>query len=175
MPFENAGGSGSAGSHWETSAIQDEYMNAAISQTQAHFSKFTTALLRDTGYYAEINAAMEERTFFGEGEGCNFLYGKCDLNKREFCMPNKPRGCDYYGHGTSQCGSNSFTDPGCTIYKPFSNSLCVDTKSTFNAPDQREIYGTEFGPSSKCFLGNILLNGYAPKKADDYDGGCYKY
>jgi hypothetical protein len=44
--------------------------------------------LRDTGYYAEVNGAMEEKTFYGKDEGCSFLYAKCDLKKREFCEPS---------------------------------------------------------------------------------------
>ncbi|EGR26882.1 leishmanolysin family protein, putative [Ichthyophthirius multifiliis] len=82
MLLEDQGGKKSAGSHWEQTAIADEYMNASISLTQAYFSGFTTNLLRDTGFYAEIDESMEEQMFYGKGKGCDFIYGICELKKQ---------------------------------------------------------------------------------------------
>ena len=41
--------------------------------------------MRDTGYYASVNPDLEENSFYGKDEGCSFLTGTCDTNKREFC------------------------------------------------------------------------------------------
>ncbi|EGR29162.1 leishmanolysin family protein, putative [Ichthyophthirius multifiliis] len=64
--LEDQGGTGSVGSHWEQTVIADEYMNASISLNQAYFSGFTTNLLKDTGFYAEIDESMEEKTTYGK-------------------------------------------------------------------------------------------------------------
>lgn len=66
MPVENQGDEGSAGSHWETTAILDEMMNPASSATNSIMSIFTIALLRDTGFFASVNASMEEPSFYGK-------------------------------------------------------------------------------------------------------------
>ncbi|EGR29674.1 leishmanolysin family protein, putative [Ichthyophthirius multifiliis] len=117
MPLEDQGGNGSAGSHWEQTAIADEYMNASSSLTQAYFSGFTTNLLRDTGFYAEVNASMEEKTTYGQGKGCQFITGKCDQSIREFCRPVKDEGlCDYYHHGSSSCDIGTYNDPDYCIW-----------------------------------------------------------
>ncbi|EGR34483.1 leishmanolysin family protein, putative [Ichthyophthirius multifiliis] len=129
MPLENQGGSGSAGSHWEKTAIADEYMNASRSFTQAHFSGFTTNLLRDTGFYAEVNASMEEKTTYGQGKGCQFITGQCDQKLREFCTPVQDDGlCDFYHYGSSGCSVGEYNDPDCYTSIIYDNVKCWDTK-----------------------------------------------
>lgn len=41
-------------------------------------SGFTTALLRDTGYYYSVSNKLEENLLFGRGKGCSFILGTCD-------------------------------------------------------------------------------------------------
>ncbi|EGR29169.1 leishmanolysin family protein, putative [Ichthyophthirius multifiliis] len=82
MPLENYG---SDSSHWESTVIQNEYMIAYQSNTQLFFSSFTTNLLRDTGFYATINESMEEKTYYGKGQGCQYVLGQCRTDKREHC------------------------------------------------------------------------------------------
>jgi len=86
MALENQGSSGSLGSHWETTVINAEMMNASISLTQSSYSPFTTALLRDTGYYAAVSTLLEEPVTHGKNGGCAFVTGACNptVNK-EFC------------------------------------------------------------------------------------------
>ncbi|EGR33955.1 leishmanolysin family protein, putative [Ichthyophthirius multifiliis] len=116
MPLENNGGQGSAGSHWETTVIQNEYMNAAQSPTQAYYSPFTTNLLRDTGFFYEVSTSMEEQTFYGLGEGCNHVFGTCDSSRKEYCRPRIDDGqCDYYHHGSSTCQAGKYMDRGCIL------------------------------------------------------------
>ena len=43
--MENQGGSGSIGSHWERTILNNEIMNAVNSNADAYYSKFTFALL----------------------------------------------------------------------------------------------------------------------------------
>jgi len=50
MELENQGGSGSLGAHWERTILHNEYMTAS-SINLAAVSKFTFALLEDSGWY----------------------------------------------------------------------------------------------------------------------------
>lgn len=40
-------------------------------------STFTAALLKDTGYYAEINSNMVDSLLWGKGKGCDFFFNAC--------------------------------------------------------------------------------------------------
>jgi proprotein convertase subtilisin/kexin type 5 len=55
MLIENQGGGGSLGSHWERTILNNEIMNAIASNTDAFYSKFTFALLKDTNWYLNID------------------------------------------------------------------------------------------------------------------------
>ncbi|EGR26891.1 leishmanolysin family protein, putative [Ichthyophthirius multifiliis] len=174
MPLENQGGSGSAGSHWEQTAIADEYMNASSSHTQAHFSGFTTNLLRDTGFYAEVNFSMEEAMTYGQGKGCEFITGKCDQNIREFCTPVQDDGlCDYYHYGSSSCSIGEYNDSDCNTSKIYANTKCWDTNSDFNTKQNQSVYGVKFGINSKCFNGTLLNKNYIQN--NKLKGNCYQY
>ncbi|EGR30052.1 leishmanolysin family protein, putative [Ichthyophthirius multifiliis] len=174
MPLENQGGKKSAGSHWEQTAIADEYMNASLSLTQAYFSGFTTSLLRDTGFYAEINESMEEQMFYGKGKGCDFVVGKCDQKNREFCIPVKDDGlCDFYHHGSSNCNIGQYDDPDCNTSKVNTNGKCWDTSSQLNTQENQITYGVKFGIQSKCF--NVTLLNKKHQPSDKLQGKCYKY
>ncbi|EGR26888.1 leishmanolysin family protein, putative [Ichthyophthirius multifiliis] len=174
MPLEDQGGSGSAGSHWEQTAIADEYMNASISKTQAYFSAFTTNLLRDTGFYVEVNASMEEATNYGQGEGCQFILGRCDQSIREFCRPVQDDGlCDYYHHGSSVCTIGQFNDPNCNTSSTYSNGKCWDTSSDLNTQQSQLAYGIKFGINSKCFNVTLLNKKFVP--SNKLQGKCYQH
>ena len=45
--------------------------------TDASFSNFTLALLKDTGWYADINMDMADPFIWGINTGCTFLDGNC--------------------------------------------------------------------------------------------------
>ncbi len=65
------------GSHWERTVIYNELMTGAASLTDAVLSVFTIALLKDTGFYPEVNEAMSDNIFWGKGKGCEFLTNAC--------------------------------------------------------------------------------------------------
>jgi hypothetical protein len=56
MLLENQGSAGSLGSHWERTILNNEIMNAIASNTDAYFSYFTFALLKDTNWYALVDS-----------------------------------------------------------------------------------------------------------------------
>jgi len=63
MELENQGGSGSLGAHWERTILHNEYMTAS-SIKDAAVSKFTMALLEDSGWY-NVDYNQCEPFFFG--------------------------------------------------------------------------------------------------------------
>ena len=48
--FENGGGKGTKGSHWDRAELGDETMTGSAINDE-RYSKFTLAFLEDTGYY----------------------------------------------------------------------------------------------------------------------------
>jgi len=73
--LENAGGSGTAGAHWERSELGDEYMTGA-DINEPKLSKFTLALLKDSGWYDPV-MSLADTILFGKGAGCGFITEKC--------------------------------------------------------------------------------------------------
>ncbi|EGR30167.1 leishmanolysin family protein, putative [Ichthyophthirius multifiliis] len=157
MPLQHLGSKDSQISHWPNTIIQNEYMSTSTSFIQAYFSGFTTNLLRDTGYYAEINASMEEQMFYGKGKGCEYVMRKCDIAFREYCNPKTDVGlCDFYHHGFSSCKPGLYNDPDCNNLYPYQNGKCWDVNSEFNTDVYKRSNGTKFGTDSRCFNGNLL-------------------
>ncbi|EGR26906.1 leishmanolysin family protein, putative [Ichthyophthirius multifiliis] len=173
MPLEYSDDKQSTNSHWRNSDIQNEYMNTFVSPTQAYFSAFTTNLLRDTGFYFEINASMEEQTFFGQGAGCDHVLGKCDKPTNEYCNPQTDNDlCDYYHHGQSAC----YQESGCNVLVNYSNGNCWDTNSNQNTIEVQQNKGAKFGFNSRCFNGNLLVKSSKPNKQNQkIEGNCYEY
>ncbi|EAR98426.1 leishmanolysin family protein (macronuclear) [Tetrahymena thermophila SB210] len=174
MALENQGDEGSAGSHWETTIIQDEIMNASDSPTISIFTGFTAALLRDTGFYASVNSNMEEKSFYGKDAGCSFITGSCDDKKREFCTEGSfEQKCDYYYHGVGQCNSSQDLDDGCNTIQTFNNAKCYDDSNHFqNNPTYKSAMGVSLGSNSKCFNSSLISEKYKPIKEQ---GLCYTY
>ncbi|EWS73758.1 leishmanolysin family protein (macronuclear) [Tetrahymena thermophila SB210] len=174
MALENQGGEGSAGSHWETTIIQDEIMNASDSQTISIFTGFTAALLRDTGFYASVNSNMEEKSYYGKDAGCSFITGSCDDKKREFCTVGSfEEKCDYYYHGVGKCNSSSELDDGCNTIQTYDNAKCYDDSNNLqNTPSQKSAMGVSFGSNSKCFNSSLISEKLKPIKEQ---GLCYTY
>ncbi|EGR26873.1 leishmanolysin family protein, putative [Ichthyophthirius multifiliis] len=92
---------------------EEEDYQAQSYLTQAFFSAFTANILRDTGFYAEINVSMEEQMFYGKGKGCEHVMDKCRTSRREYCNPETDYFlCDFYHHGSSKCRVSIFNDAG---------------------------------------------------------------
>ncbi|EFA81603.1 hypothetical protein PPL_05594 [Heterostelium album PN500] len=69
--LEDAGGSGTAGSHWETRTAGEEIM-VGFASPVAPITNLTLSLLKDTGWY-DINYDRAEPLIWGKGLGCDFL------------------------------------------------------------------------------------------------------
>ena len=76
IPLEEHGGSGTAGSHWETRLLYGEYMTGSIFHIDFVISEFTLALLEDFGNY-KANYYTGGLMRFGKNKGCEFITENC--------------------------------------------------------------------------------------------------
>ena len=69
------------------------------------FGAINLALLKDTGWWAEINEGedLADPMIWGKNEGCTFLEGTCDdlfnSNFNEFQVHSGDGSCDFYSYG----------------------------------------------------------------------------
>jgi len=170
--LEDAGGSGSAGAHFERRIFMNEYMTASEIR-DARITKFTLSLLDSTGWY-KVNYKMQEPIYWGKGKGCSFLDSRCSSQKfSEFCGTMGAGGCTFHGKNGGYCGNSGggsvldrFAD-NCPYVAAYSNMDCEDPG------DERGAYlaAEGYGEGSKCFMGT-LYPGSALSKARAY---CFKY
>ncbi|KAL4512678.1 hypothetical protein ABPG72_020515 [Tetrahymena utriculariae] len=133
--------------------------------------KFTTSLLRDTGFYASVNTALEEPTFYGKDAGCFFVTGACDTTKREFCSTETQK-CAYYYYAVSTCNPTKFSDVGCNNQRAYKNNKCYEANgNSQNNPTYIEKLGAGFGQSSRCFISSLL----DPTLSINEQVICYNY
>ena len=76
VELENQGGSGTAGSHWESRILLGEYMNGYAYTEEQVISEFTLAVLEDSGYY-QANYYTGGLMRYGKHKGCDFLTERC--------------------------------------------------------------------------------------------------
>lgn len=69
MRLENA--KGSAGSHWEKTVIENEFMVGIMSLHDAIYSNFTFSLLEDSGWYKPLYKNVDV-VDWGKNKGCDF-------------------------------------------------------------------------------------------------------
>jgi leishmanolysin len=76
--LEEAGGEGTAGSHWEQTLFYTELMVGALDVKFTYaFSNITLGLLDDTGWY-KTNRSKAEYLSWGKGMGCDFYMKRCE-------------------------------------------------------------------------------------------------
>ena len=80
---------------------------------EAKFSKFTLALLEDSGWYkGDYN--LTDKLTWGEGNGCDFANKACqsDTEYKEFCtnFDTPETSCDEHGDITQYCDFDDFSD-----------------------------------------------------------------
>ena len=86
VPLENQGGSGSAGSHWESRYMLGDYM-VSSNYFENTISDITLALFEDSGWY-KVNYYTGGLFRFGKDEGCDFFEKKC-IEDEESLFPNE--------------------------------------------------------------------------------------
>lgn len=151
--MENDGGAGTAGSHFERRYFLYEVMTSGVIDSY-RVSTFSFNVLEASGWYVP-NYTYAEPFYFGQGEGCNFIYDSCtaaNTEFSEFCSVAS-RGCTAAGRGGGTCSSDSRSD-GCYYMYPMFDYDCDTADAAVNARfPNLEVYGRGLG--SKCFSGNL--------------------
>ena len=52
-------------------------MTAIATNDRSYLSIFIIALLKDTGFYADVNENLSEPIFWGKNKGCDFVNLAC--------------------------------------------------------------------------------------------------
>jgi len=130
--MENDGGSGNSASHFERKVFFYETM-ASGNIPGRRISQFSLALLEGSGWYVpDYNYA--EPYFFGQGEGCNFVYNQCNSYSTQFpldyCADNN-RGCAPQGRSGGYCQAESNSD-NCQYYVPDLDYDCENPNAADN-------------------------------------------
>lgn len=193
LELENGGGDGSAGSHWESRVVGLDYM-AATTTKDAMYSRFTFALLKDTGWY-DINWDYTQIPAFGYHKGCEFHKRDC-VDKGvaqwdEFCDDMKDT-CDFYHLYKGYCDLVKFPMPVpeeyqywinpklggvseyrdyCPVKNMYSDGSCRGTSgipTTLIAE-----YGEIVCPNCRCLEGTLVQAG-GHGKGTLLHTGCYE-
>jgi hypothetical protein len=91
------------------------------------YSRITLALLKDTGWYADVDLSIGETHTFGLGKGCDFVIGSCTDND-DMCQVNNAKACDNHYYASGYCKVNAYQDitPDCQSNEQYMNSQCDD-------------------------------------------------
>lgn len=160
LQFENEGGSGTAGSHWEKTVMGFDMMTG-VQNYKMMISVATLGFFQDTGFYI-VDMTQAEDTPWGLNEGCGFLNSNCSTSYREFA-PSSNWTCssDYLLKLQGSKGSLSDT---CYQYEIYQGRNCPVGQTV-----KATLWGESGGPTSRCFNGFIKSNG-APFSYP----GCFK-
>jgi len=152
--MENDGGSGNSASHFERKMFFYETMTSGNILSR-RISQFSLALLEGSGWYVP-DYSYAEPYFYGEGEGCGFIYDQCSSRSTGFpldrCADNN-RGCAPQGRAGGYCQGESNAD-GCQFYVPDIDYDCENADAADNARlPNLQAFGR--GAGSKCFTGTL--------------------
>eukprot|EP00825_Cyclidium_porcatum_P034289 TRINITY_DN360_c0_g1_i26.p1 TRINITY_DN360_c0_g1~~TRINITY_DN360_c0_g1_i26.p1 ORF type:complete len:607 (+),score=41.90 TRINITY_DN360_c0_g1_i26:937-2757(+) len=181
MQLENQGGSGSLGSHWERAVLQDEYMTSSQISTQAIYSNFTLALLKDTGWYS-VNLSQADPIMWGKNKGCSFFESACDAETTftEFQSPvnnTNGEGCTFDSIGWGTYSNETYSDT-CHYIQKYSNTDCANENDLANIANAQftntTISPVYFGYNSRCFSSNLIYSQFIVPKINE-TFRCLKY
>lgn len=191
VELEDAGSSGTAGSHWEKRLFNNEYMTGS-SAFDPVYSDITMALFEDSGWYT-VNYSAADQFYFGRGEGCDFVRPRCDKWLGSYqCTPSEAGhwGCTFDYRARGVCSITKYTRPllpwnqyflnnatmggselpdFCPFYTYTGNLQSYCAEPSYQA-DNLAIRGEHFLPSSRC-LDSTLLS--VTKKGLKGSGACY--
>ena len=176
VPLENQGGTGSAGSHWESRYMLGDYMVSTDFPDSA-ISDITLALFEDSGFY-KVNYYSGGLFKFGKGAGCRFFNDKCVLNDEaqftDFCAVSSKPLCSSSRALKSSCFMGRypsipykyayFSDKNIGGYS--NANYCPVAYETHPDNDyfpkhcqfgsESSNYGEKLGPNSFCFMSSIV-------------------
>jgi hypothetical protein len=151
--LEDEGGAGTAGSHFERRHFLYDHMTSGVIHGR-RVSEFSLAVLEGSGWYVP-DYKFAEPFYWGQGQGCNFLYQQCTStgpNFPEFCY-GTTRQCTANGRSGGICTTDSRSD-NCSYSYPMVDNDCDNSLAVDNARlPNHETFGRTAG--SKCFEGNL--------------------
>ena len=176
VPLEDQGGTGSAGSHWESRYMLGDYMVSTDFPDSA-ISDITLALFEDSGFY-KVNYYSGGLFKFGKGAGCRFFNDKCVLNDEaqftDFCdvsskplcsssrvlksscfmgrYPSIPYKYAYFSDKNIGGYSNANYCP--VAYETHPDNDYFPKHCQFGSESSN--YGEKLGPNSFCFMSSIV-------------------
>ncbi|KAL4453893.1 hypothetical protein ABPG74_003776 [Tetrahymena malaccensis] len=178
MQLENQGGSGSVNSHWERTIIRSEIMTASALTEGLNLTFFTIALLKDTGYWDDVNENVTDPIYWGRGKGCDFFEKACSSSTQyeEFATPGQ-LACSFWGDGQGKGSNSDSYGDTCNVIQIYSNRLCSDIANQNYQNDPASFNSdtsNDFSYNSKCFVSNV----YSPSsqyKYTDENLRCHFY
>jgi len=167
--LENDGSDGTSGSHFERKLFVYETMSSGVIFGR-RVSKFSLAMLEGSGWYVP-DYDFAEPYYFGQGEGCNFIYGSCSSAAKEFSSEfcsGTAIGCTPWGDYAGKCFRDA-TSEGCSYIMPDKAYSCENADPASNARlPALQVYGRGLG--SKCFMGTLNTKSTTSKTPF-----CFKY
>ena len=180
VPLENQGGTGTAGSHWESRYMLGDYMISSDYFDNV-ISDITLALFEDSGIY-KVNYYSGGLFKFGKNKGCSFFDKKCIEDgstefKDEFCTSQNQYFCSRTKISKGQCILNQYSntipkrcryfsddDTGgfepanfCPVSNtPSQNNDYYPTSCNIGTSSINIEYGEVIGNSSFCFISSLL-------------------
>jgi len=151
--IENEGGSGTAGTHFERKFFPYETMSSGGIHGR-RVSEFSLAMLEGSGWYVP-DYKYAEPYYYGQGEGCSFISGKCSTTSAQFdeYCTGSSRGCAPQGRSGGYCSSDPLTD-GCRWVKPDEDYDCENSDGEDYARlPSLQVFGR--GAGSRCFTGDL--------------------
>ncbi len=141
VPFENQGGSWSAGTHWETRYMLGDYM-VSTSYDEWLISNMTLALFEDLGFY-KVDYNISGGLFkFGKNKGCGFFEKKCIENGKptfdEYCSEEIPR-CTSSLTNKGVCGLHKYVDD------------IEEEYQYFDDPKYGGLFSADYCPVTECY------------------------
>ncbi|KAL9656515.1 hypothetical protein ABK040_005277 [Willaertia magna] len=197
VPIEEKGGSGSAGSHFDSRTFINELMSPSLDGCVSYSrgcnaNLFTFSFLEMTGWYKmDWNYVIEP--IFGKGLGCQFVNNRCSEwnvgnRKGYFCNDqSKKLSCVYHLRDKGVCDLQQFTNSLDGFYRYFSDptlggripwfDYCPYNRNKIMCNDktQSKRSAEVFNSNSACFEGNLEAPGYSGSLESEETSRCLNY
>ena len=197
VELEDAGGSGTAGSHWDKRIMMNDYMTAFI-PSDGIFSDVTLALFQDTGWYS-VNYTLAQTPYFGRNAGCGFFDNKClsnekTVNESMWCDKDSKWGCDFFALNKGGCSMKNYSsslpasmqyfstsavlggkdqyNDYCPYHMPLTNGKCRGggAATTFTFTNSHEV----IGQNSRCFVSTLMKKPNKVSASTTVYAACYE-
>ncbi|KAF2077813.1 hypothetical protein CYY_000858 [Polysphondylium violaceum] len=173
--LEDAGGQGTAGSHWEKRTVGEEYMLGYV-QPVFPITGLTLALLADSGWYA-INNTYVEPLMWGRKLGCSWFAG---------CTATSWSATGYFANSIKDSCTPTRVGKGTVRVYSYDKDLAPEYRHFDNATIGGADYAADYCPYSDV-TPNFRQNAYcvdeanqriASKSIGEYygsDSRCFEY